>query len=200
MPARDIQCHRFHLNGKTSLQCYMLLSAVMLPLCLYVSAVTFTYPSGVAQRDSWLVTRLPPRPHLALRPATNITSRFPIVSHQRPCTSRHTSVLHTLANIVRNIERWQRIDSSNYPKKTANCTVLNFCSRNRMIQTEEVNKICLSAFDDKRYIISGWTAYRLWHTDTIVSRPEILCKYVFVLCLVHFNIVIMGVETFLFRI
>jgi len=116
MPARDIQCHRFHLNGNTSLQCYMLLSAVLLPLCLYVFAVTFTYHSGAAQRDSWLVTRLPPRPHLALRPATNITSRFPIASHQRPCTSRHTSVLHTLANIVRNIERWQRIDSSNYPK------------------------------------------------------------------------------------
>jgi len=82
MPARDTQCHRFHHNGKTSLQCYLLLFAVLLLLCLYVFAVRFTYPPGVAQRDSWLVTRLPPR----------------------PSTLRHTSVLHTPANIVWNIE------------------------------------------------------------------------------------------------
>jgi len=40
-------------------------------------------PPGVAQLASWPVTRLPPRPRLALRPATNITSRFLVVSHQR---------------------------------------------------------------------------------------------------------------------
>ena len=75
-------CHRFSLNGKTSLQCYMLLSAVLLPLCLCVCCQVHLHPPGVAQRDSWLVTCLPPRPHLALRPATNITSRFPVVSHR----------------------------------------------------------------------------------------------------------------------
>ena len=74
--------------------------------CVFVCLMLgYLHPPGVAQRDSWLVTRLPPRPHLALCHATNITSRFPVVSHQRPCTLHHTSVLHTPANIVRNIVR-----------------------------------------------------------------------------------------------
>ena len=83
MPARDTQCHRFHLNGKTSLQCYMLLSAVLLPLCLCVFAVRLPTPPGVAQRDSWLVTRR--RRDLTLHSALPQTLR-------RASPSCHTSV------------------------------------------------------------------------------------------------------------
>jgi len=43
---------------------------------------------------------------------------------------------------------------------------LNFRSRNHTIQTEEVNKICLSAYDDKRYLmIDGVSSLAYVHKD-----------------------------------
>ena len=81
----------------------------------------------------------------------------------------HQMFLHTLRN-----------------KTCTKARFLNFRSRNRTIQTEEVNKICLSAFDDKRYIGMDGVSSLAYGHYRIASRD-------FVLCHVHFNIAITNV-------
>ena len=101
-------------------------------------------------RDKFEETKLPPREqfysHLkeevSAKPTTRMLRRYGI-------NSKSVSRSHILKNL-KHKDYLHTLQTT----KSSNATFRTITSQKHAVKTQEVNKLCLSAFDDKRYILS----------------------------------------------
>jgi len=68
--------------------------------------------------------------------------------------------------VKKHVRRGSFLEVIRNPKLTTDATFHLFQSRNHEVHTVEMNKVCFSAFDDKRYVLDdGVTTLAYGHED-----------------------------------